>query len=163
MWIIFIFEYIPSALIFTQLAIWLEYGYLLMATKVIRRWEFDPLLAGKTACSLMVKQRQFFLQIMIGIILSIIIGCILGYLAYFGKNEFLSKICLCICLAFITYGIVDQVMDIFNSEYHKIMWEYSKNIFPYIFEILIDFAWLAITCVVFYLTIKRIVRPKGGA
>lgn len=100
---------------------------------------------------------------MIGIILSIIIGCIVGYLAYFGKNKYLSKICLCICLPFITYDIVDQVMDIFNPEYYKIMWEYSKNIFPYIFEILIDFAWLAITCIVFYLTIKRIARPKGGA
>jgi hypothetical protein len=100
---------------------------------------------------------------MIGIILSIIIGCILGYLAYFGKNEYLSKICLCICLAFITYGIVDQVMDIFNSEYHKIMWEYAKNILPHVFKILVDFIWLTILFVVFNRTIKRIARPKGGA
>lgn len=96
---------------------------------------------------------------MIGIILSIIIGCILGYLAYFGKNKYLSKICLCICLPFIVYGIVDQVINIFNSEYQKIMWEYSKDIFPYIFEILIDFAWLAMLFVVFHSTIKRIARP----
>jgi len=100
---------------------------------------------------------------MIGIILSIIIGCILGYLAYFGKNEYISKICLCICLAFITYGIVDQVMDIFNSEYQKIMWEYSKNIFPYFFEILFNFIWLIMLFSVFYYTIERIARPKGGA
>lgn len=100
---------------------------------------------------------------MIGIILSIIFGCTLGYLAYFGKNEYLSKICLCACLGFVTYGIVDQVIDIFNSEYYKIMWEYSKNIFPHMFKILFDFIWLVMLCSTFYYTIKRIARPKGSA
>lgn len=100
---------------------------------------------------------------MIGIILSIIFGCIVGYLAYFGKNKYLSKICLCICLGFITFGIVDQIIDIFNSEYHKIMWEYAKNIFPHVFKILVDFIWLTILFVVFHSTIKRIARPKGSA
>lgn len=100
---------------------------------------------------------------MIGIILSIIFGCTVGYLAYYGKNERLSKICLCICIAFFICGIVDQVTNIFNSEYHKIIWEYSKNIFPYIFKILIDFIWLAMLCGSFYYTIKRITRPEGSA
>ena len=100
---------------------------------------------------------------MIEIILSIIFGCIVGYLAYFGKNKYLSKICLFICLGFITYSIVAQIMDIFNSEYVQIMWEYSKNIFPHIFKILINFVWLTMLFVVFYSTIKRIARPKGGA
>ena len=97
---------------------------------------------------------------MIGIILSVIFGCTLGYLAYYGKNEYLSKICLCVCLGIITCGIINQIMDIFNSEYLQIMWEYSKNIFPYIFKILINFAWLAMLCFSFYVTIKIIARPK---
>ena len=100
---------------------------------------------------------------MIGTILSIIFGCTLGYLAYFGKNKYLSKICLCICLGFVTYGIIDEVINIFNSEYHKIMWEYSKNIFSHTFKILFDFIWLAMLCSTFYYTIKRIVWPKGSA
>lgn len=100
---------------------------------------------------------------MIGIILNVIFGCTLGYLAYYGKNEYLSKICLCVCLGFITCGIIDQIMDIFNSEYLQIMWEYSKNIFPYTFKILINFAWLALLCFSFYVTIKIIIKPKGSA
>ena len=100
---------------------------------------------------------------MIEIVLSIIFGCILGYLAYYGKNEYLSKICLCICLGFIVCCIVCQIIDMFNSEYGQIILEYSKNIFPYIFEIIFDFIWLAMLCVIFYYTIKRIARPKGSA
>ena len=100
---------------------------------------------------------------MTGIILSIIFGFTLGYLAYYGKNEYLSKICLCICLGIITCSIIDQIIDMFNSEYHKIIWEYSKSIFPYTFKILVDFIWLAILCSAFYCIIKRIARPKGSA
>ena len=100
---------------------------------------------------------------MIEIILNIIFGCTLGYLAYYGKNVKIQQICLCICLGFIAYGIVDQIINIFNSEYVQIMLEYSKNIFPHTFKILINFAWLAILCFSFYATIKIIIQPKGSA
>lgn len=100
---------------------------------------------------------------MIRIIVSIIFGYTVGYLAYYGKDKYLSKICLFICLGFITCCIVYQIIDIFNSEYGQIILEYSKNIFPYIFEIIFDFIWLAMLCVIFYYTIKRIARPKGCA
>ena len=95
---------------------------------------------------------------MIKIILSIIFVCIVCYFAYCSKNKYLSKICLCICLGAITCSIVNQIIKIFNSEYYKIILEYSKNIFPYIFDILFNFIWLAMLCSLFYYIIKRIAQ-----
>lgn len=102
-------------------------------------------------------------MIVLKIISEIILIILLYFFAYRGKNKICGIICTCILIGILISCFVYKIIEIIESDYIAIMYNYSKSILPYMFDILLDSIIIVITTLTFGPLFKNLIRLKGSA